>query len=71
MLPCLHFGMNRQCIDVVRLMWPAYDRKRENSSAWTDRIIVAFTCRRAVWLLRNLTLDGKLCLRDDKNAVFV
>ncbi len=23
---------------------------------------------RAVWLLHNLTLDGKLCLRDDKNA---
>ena len=26
---------------------------------------------RAVWLLHNLTLDGKLCLRDDKNAAFV
>ena len=26
---------------------------------------------RAVWLLRNLTLDGKVCLRDDNNAVFV
>ncbi len=25
----------------------------------------------AVWLLHNLTLDGKLCLRDDKNAAFV
>ena len=23
---------------------------------------------RAVWLLHNLTLDGKWCLRDDKNA---
>ena len=26
---------------------------------------------RAVWLLHNLTLDDKLCLRDDKNAAFV
>ncbi len=24
-----------------------------------------------VWLLRNLTFYGKLCLRVDKNAVFV
>ena len=24
-----------------------------------------------VWLLRNLSLDGKLCLRDDKNPAFV
>ena len=27
MLPCLHFGMNRQCFDAVRLAWPAYDVK--------------------------------------------
>ena len=26
---------------------------------------------RAVWLLRNLSLDGELCLRDGKNAAFV
>ena len=26
---------------------------------------------RGVWSLRNLTLDGKLYLRDDKNAAFV
>ena len=26
---------------------------------------------RTVWLLHNLTLDGKLCLRDDKNAASV
>ena len=25
----------------------------------------------AVWLLHNLTLDGKSCLPDDKNAAFV
>ena len=26
---------------------------------------------RIVWLLRNLSLGGKLCLRDDKNTAFV
>ena len=26
---------------------------------------------RIVWLLRNLSLGGKLCLRDDKNSAFV
>ena len=26
---------------------------------------------RTVWLLRNLRLDGKWCLRDDINATFV
>ena len=25
---------------------------------------------RRVWLLRNLSLGGKLCLRDDKNTAF-
>ena len=24
-----------------------------------------------VWLLRNLSLGGKLCLRDDKNTAFL
>ena len=39
---------------------------------WKDRIIVASTCRRStVWLLRNLSLDGELFLRDGKNAAFV
>ena len=49
-VPCLHFGMNRQCFDAVRLTWPAYDdgRKRENSSVLKDRIIVASTCRCSV-----------------------
>ena len=47
-LPYFHFGMNRQCFAAAILTWLAYDdgRKRENSSAWTDRIIVASTsCR--------------------------
>ena len=26
---------------------------------------------RAVWLLRNLCLDGQLCLRDSKNTAFL
>ena len=26
---------------------------------------------RTVWLLRNLSLDGQLCLRDSKNAAFL
>ena len=26
---------------------------------------------RTVWLLRNLSLDGQLCLRDSKNAEFL
>ena len=26
---------------------------------------------RIVWLLRNLSLGGKLCLRDDKKTAFV
>ena len=49
-LPSFHFGMNRQCSAAARLTWPAYDdgRKRENSSAWKDRIIVASTCRHSV-----------------------
>ena len=25
----------------------------------------------AVWLLRNLSLDGQLCLHDSKNAAFL
>ncbi len=49
-LPYFDFGMNRECFAAARLTWPAYDdgRKRENSSAWKDRIIVASTCRRSV-----------------------
>ena len=45
-----HFDMNGEGFVAVRLTWPAYDdgRKRENSSAWKDRIIVASTCRRSV-----------------------
>ena len=26
---------------------------------------------RTVWLFRNLSLDGQLCLRDSKNAAFL
>ena len=32
---------------------------------------IHMTTFRIVWLLRNLSLGGKLCLRDDKNTAFV
>ena len=57
-------------------MWPAYidGRKLEissgrclNRSHYCCNDILTF---RAGWLLHNLTLDGKLCLRDDKNDAF-
>ena len=57
-LPYLQFSMN---FSLARLTWPAYDdgRKRENVDVpWS-------------LVLRNLTFDGKVCLRDDKNAAFV
>ena len=71
MLPSFHFGMNRQCFAAARLTWPTHvdGGKREKSSVWKDLIIVASTCRRSVQY--KLILDGKLCLRDDKNAAFV
>ena len=63
-LPSRYFGTHRPAmlcsgqinVAVIRRRY----RKRENSSVWKDRI-----------MLHNLTLDGKLCLRDDKNAAFV
>ena len=49
-LPYLQFSMNSQGFSPARLTRPAYDggRKRENSSVWKHRIIVASTCRRSV-----------------------
>ena len=42
-LPYLQFSMNIQGFSPARLTWPAYDggRKRENSSVWKHRIIIA------------------------------
>ena len=56
----VHFGPGIRKV-AAKLTWPAYGdgRKRENCSVWKDRIIVASA------------VDGKLCLRDDKNAAFV
>ena len=53
-LPYLQFSMNSQGFSPARFTWPTHDggRKRENR----------------VWSLRNLTLDGKLCLCDDKKC---
>ena len=49
--------MKSQGFSPARLAWPAYDggRKRENSSAWKHRIIVASTCRRSVEFGRYVT----------------
>ena len=49
-LPFFHFGMNSQCFAEARLTWPPYDEgtKRENSSVWKERVIVASTRRRSV-----------------------
>ena len=48
-LPYLQFSINREGFSRSILIWPAYGdgRKRENSSAWKHRIIVASTCRRS------------------------
>ena len=56
-LPYLQFSMNSQGFSPARLTWPAYDggRKRENSSAWKHRIIVASTCSRSVEFGRYIT----------------
>ena len=73
MSPSRYFGMNRQCFAAARLTWPAYGdgRKHENSSENIASLLHPQWTFRAVWLLRNLTLDGTLCLRNDKNAAFV
>ena len=66
--------MNCQGFASARLTWPAYvdGRKLENSCLKRSHYccIDMYTFR-AAWLLHNLTLDGKLYLRDDKNAAFV
>ena len=56
-LPYLQFSMNSRVFSPSRLTWPAYEggRKRENSSAWKHRIIVASTCRRSVEFGRYVT----------------
>ena len=74
-LPYLQFSMNSQGFSQARLTWPAYDggRKRENSSAWKHRIIIASTCRRCVEFGRYVTwLWMSNCVSVmTKNAAFV
>ena len=74
-LPYLQFSMNSQGFSPARLTWPAYDggRKRENSSAWKHRIIVASTCRRSGEFGRYVTwLWMANCVSVmTKNAAFV
>ena len=43
----------------------------ENVNIALTEKITLFLHPHVVWLLRNLSLEGKLCLRDDKNAAFV
>ena len=54
----------------ARLTWPAGNLKIALSEKIALLLHLQYTFR-AVWLLHNLTLDGKLCLRNDKNAAFV
>ena len=74
-LPCFQFGMNFQGFAVARLTLPAYvdGRKLENSSVCKDRILLHrhVDIPYSLVVTYNLTLDGKLCIRDDKNASFV
>ena len=74
-LPYLQFSINSQGFSPARLTWPAYDggTKRENSSAWKHRIIVASTCRRSVEFGRYVTwLWMANCVSVmTKNAAFV
>ena len=48
-------------------------RKRENlaGSERSYYCYIHMPTFHMVWLLRNLSLGGKLCLRDDKNTAFV
>ena len=51
------------------------EKKKIGKCFSADRIIVATTSItivfRTVWLLCNLSFDGKMCLHDEKNASFV
>ena len=74
-LPYRYFGTHRQCFAAFRFTWLAHSAMVGNVKiALPEKI--AFMLHRHVdvpcsLLLHNLTLDGKLCLRDDKNAAFV
>ena len=70
-LPFFQFGMNCQCFEAARLTWPAYVDAGNLKIALSEKI--ALLLHRHVNVLCSLvvTLDGKLCLRDDKNAAFV
>ncbi len=73
-LPSRYFGTHRQCFAAFRLTWLAYSngKKRENCCLKRSHYCcIDMLTFRAVWLLHNLTLDGKLCLRDDKKTAFV
>ncbi len=82
-LPSFRFGMNCQCSAAIFPVWHELpmlprgqinvaDIKLENSCLKISHYCcIDMKTFRAVWLLHNLALDGKLYLRDDKNAAFV
>ena len=74
-LPYLQFSMNSQGFSPARLTWPAYDSGRKRENSLSENIALLLHPHVDVpWSLDvtiNLTLAGKLFLRDDKNAAFV
>ena len=70
--PSCHIDMHHKGLTAARLTY-VDGRKRENILSEIFFIIVASTCRCYVQfgLLCNLSLDCKLCLRDDRNAAFL
>ena len=73
-LPSFQFGMNCQGFAAARLTWPAYVDGRNLKIALSERITLLLHGHVDVprsLVVINLTLDDKLCLRDDKNVDFV
>ena len=63
--------MNRYGFAAARLRWPAYLTVGNGKITLSEKIALLLHPHVDVPLLRNLTLDGKLCLSDDKNAAFL
>ena len=68
--------MNHQGFVAARPTCPAYDAGRKSEIVLSEKIALLLHPHvdvpfRTVWLLRNLSLDGELCLCDDKNAAFL
>ena len=70
-LPYLQFSMNCQGFSPARLTWPGQHTTTVGNVKIAQPENIALLLHPHVWSLRNLTFEGKLCLRDDKNAAFV